>query len=35
LLFNALPPAAVSTDVTIAGDRSLAEPLLRARSVIV
>jgi hypothetical protein len=35
LLFNALTPAAAAAAVTVEGDRALAEPLLRARSVIV
>jgi uncharacterized protein (TIGR03083 family) len=35
LLFNALPPAGARAELRISGDRALAEPLLRARSVIV
>jgi uncharacterized protein (TIGR03083 family) len=35
LLFNALPPDAARPRVSITGDPALAEPLLRARSVMV
>lgn len=35
LLFNALPPVRARGQLHITGDRALAEPLLRARSVIV
>jgi Mycothiol maleylpyruvate isomerase N-terminal domain len=35
LLFNALPPVQAREQLHITGDRALAEPLLRARSVIV
>jgi uncharacterized protein (TIGR03083 family) len=35
LLFNALPADAVRSSVRVEGDAALAEPLLRARSVIV
>lgn len=35
LLFNALPPDAARSRVSIAGDPTLAEPLLRARAVMV
>jgi len=34
LLYNALPPDAVRTRVTVTGDPALAEPILRARSVM-
>jgi hypothetical protein len=35
LLYNALPPDAAHARVTIEGDTALAEPMLRARSVMV
>jgi hypothetical protein len=35
LLYNALPPDAARVRVAIAGDSSIAEPMLRARSVMV
>jgi hypothetical protein len=35
LLFNALPPERAREEITIRGDASLAEPLIRARSVMV
>lgn len=35
LLYNALPPEAAASRLSIAGDASLAAPLLRARSVMV
>ncbi|HEX2076129.1 MAG TPA: maleylpyruvate isomerase N-terminal domain-containing protein [Longimicrobium sp.] len=35
LLFNALPPDAARSRVTVTGDDSLAEPMLRTRSVMV
>jgi hypothetical protein len=35
LLYNALPPDAARARVTITGDPALAEPMLRARSVMV
>jgi hypothetical protein len=35
LLYNALPPDAARARVAIDGDAALAEPLLRARSVMV
>lgn len=35
LLYNALPEPATASGVTVDGDRRLAEPLLRTRSVIV
>jgi uncharacterized protein (TIGR03083 family) len=35
LFYNALSPGAVADRVTVSGDRTLAEPLLRARSVIL
>lgn len=35
LLFNALPPEEAEARAAVAGDRHLAEPLLRARSVMV
>ena len=35
LLFNALPPQALAGRVSVTGDAALAEPLMRARSVVV
>jgi hypothetical protein len=35
LFYNALPPERAREEITVSGDRSLAEPLFRTRSVMV